>query len=119
MVTAHEPCDLTPQTAVALKFVEREMPMNELAKRLNAEASNLTGVVDRLESRGLVIRVVDESDRRMKRVVLTDVGRKTLEELTRAFENFEPVTSLSASDQATLRRILRKADSIATNPLKP
>lgn len=104
---------LTQQLAVALSFVRQELPMHELAKCLRCETSNLTGVVDRLEARGLVTRVPDETDRRIKRVVLTRAGRQMLDELMDAFEEFEPIARLSSTDRAHLVRILSRAVKIA------
>ena len=52
------------------------LPMSRLAELLNCEASNLTGLVDRLEARGLMERQTDPHDRRVRRLALTDAGRK-------------------------------------------
>ena len=49
-------------------------PMRRLAEQMKCEASNLTGLVDRLESRGLVERRPDPGDRRVRLLALTDEG---------------------------------------------
>ena len=49
--------------------------MGELAEHLYCDASNVTGIVDRLEGRGLVERKPDPNDRRVKRLVLTPQGQ--------------------------------------------
>src|SRR5215218_9308654 len=54
--------------------------MNELAERILYSKSGFTRVVDRMEEAGLVRRVRPENDRRSILVVLTDAGRRTLEE---------------------------------------
>lgn len=68
--------DLTPALAKALRELEpgKPIPMRELALRLNCDASNLTGLVDRLEDRGAAERRPDLSDRRVKTLVLTEEG---------------------------------------------
>ena len=53
----------------------RRLPMNELAALLACDNSNVTGLVDRLEARGLVTRQPSPEDRRVKHIVLTDAGR--------------------------------------------
>jgi DNA-binding MarR family transcriptional regulator len=52
------------------------IPMRALAARLDADASNLTALVDRLEWRGAVVRRLDPSDRRIKSLVLTTEGER-------------------------------------------
>ena len=50
-------------------------PMRRLAEQMNCEASNLTGLVDRLETRGLVERRPDPHDRRVRLLALTETGQ--------------------------------------------
>jgi DNA-binding MarR family transcriptional regulator len=67
--------DLTPQQAQLLcRLAAAPMGMTELGCALNLEKSSLTGLVDRVERRGLTRRVRDERDRRMLRVELTEDG---------------------------------------------
>src|ERR1700730_2015085 len=67
---------LTPQQAHALRCLDptRPVPMRELAAAIMCDASTLTGVVDRLEDRGLVERRPDPDDRRVKGLVVTPAG---------------------------------------------
>lgn len=51
------------------------LTLGELAQRLACVRSNVTQLVDRLESDGLVRRESDPSDRRSIRAVVTDSGR--------------------------------------------
>src|SRR5215218_401853 len=57
--------------------------MNELAERILYSKSGFTRVVDRMEEAALVQRVRPENDRRSILVVLTDEGRKTMEQARR------------------------------------
>ena len=66
--------DLHPAQAGALLNLATPLPMNELAAILACDNSNVTGLVDRLEARGLVVRQANPADRRVKRVVLTAAG---------------------------------------------
>ncbi|WP_426368460.1 MarR family winged helix-turn-helix transcriptional regulator [Streptomyces sp. E-08] len=50
--------------------------MRALAETMTCDASNMTGIIDRLEKRGLVRREADASDRRVKNVILTDEGER-------------------------------------------
>jgi MarR family 2-MHQ and catechol resistance regulon transcriptional repressor len=53
----------------------------ELSRSLITHRSNVTGLVDRLEGRGLVQRRDSANDRRAYRVVLTPVGRKLIRQI--------------------------------------
>lgn len=66
--------DLTYPQAQVLQCLTRPLPMSELADRLHCTGSNITGIVDRLEARGLLERSTPASDRRVKRLALTREG---------------------------------------------
>jgi DNA-binding MarR family transcriptional regulator len=53
---------------------EGPLPMNRLAELLDVSQASATGIVDRMEQRGLVTRERDEEDRRVVRVVLSAQG---------------------------------------------
>ena len=67
--------------ALAVMEPDQPTPMGSLAHAWNCDASNATWVVDRLEERGLVERRMLPTDRRVKTVVLTELGVKTKAEL--------------------------------------
>ena len=50
-------------------------PMSSLAEALDVSQASATGIVDRMEQRGLVVRQRSAEDRRVTRVALTDEGR--------------------------------------------
>jgi len=72
--------DLSFAQAMALRELDEPVPMRELASRLCCDASNVTGIIDRLEARGLVERRMAPDDRRVKRLVLTEAGHRLREE---------------------------------------
>jgi len=53
-------------------------PMRALAETLDVSQASMTGIVDRMEQRGLVERHRDDDDRRVIRVGLSDAGRQIL-----------------------------------------
>src|SRR3954453_892804 len=77
--------DLAKQQAFALVRIDPEhpKPMSELATELFCDASNITGIADRLEVRGLVERVPAPHDRRVKHLALTPEGKRVRSELAR------------------------------------
>lgn len=67
---------LTLMQGKTLSLLREPRSMRSLAELLACDASNITGIVDRLESRGLVRREVDPADRRIKNVLLTEEGSR-------------------------------------------
>src|SRR5438552_10639766 len=79
-------CDdlgLTPMQGHALRSLDpdRPSPMSVLADMLICDASNVTAIVDNLESRGLIVRQGAENDRRIKMLAVTPQGREIRERL--------------------------------------
>jgi MarR family transcriptional regulator, organic hydroperoxide resistance regulator len=104
--------ELSPPQVMALRSLdpERPMPMSELACCLRCDNSNVTGIVDRLEDRGLVERRSDERDRRVKMLVVTPEGADVRARLIERFHDApEPIKRLSHEDQVALRDIMRRA----------
>jgi DNA-binding MarR family transcriptional regulator len=107
---------LTGAQARVLGLLSSEpMPMRRIAQRLKCEPSNVTGIIDRLEARGLVERRPDPSDRRIKLAAPTEEGRATAHRLRHSL-NFarEPLAALSADERTVLRDLLRRV--LGTDP---
>src|SRR5262249_51224510 len=89
---------------------ERPLPMSALAQLLVCDASNVTGIADRLGAPGLVERRSASDDRRVKARARTPAGaalRDRVQELMS--EPPEAIAALSDEDQRALRDILRRA----------
>ncbi|HEV2075225.1 MAG TPA: MarR family transcriptional regulator [Thermoleophilaceae bacterium] len=87
-----------------------ELPMGALAGGLCCDASNVTGIVDRLEQRGVIERRPDPDDRRVKRIRLTPEGERFREEvMERLYEPPEAIRRLTGAEQRQLRDLLHKA----------
>lgn len=70
---------MTPQQATLLCLVEEGCTTpGELARLLQCDKTNVTGLMNRLERRGLVRRTLDEHDRRVTRVALSGEGSALL-----------------------------------------
>jgi MarR family transcriptional regulator, organic hydroperoxide resistance regulator len=111
LVAMGQEFDLAPQQMIALRILGGgPRKMSELAQVLFCDSSNVTGIVDRLEERGLVIREAAEGDRRVKLIVLTKQGERMRAEITkRMAEPPPPIAALSEEDQRALRDILKRA----------
>src|SRR5678815_2125136 len=70
--------ELSPAQCHVLHLLEPGHPiaMGELAETLSCDKSNVTGLVDRLESKGLIQRQPSAEDRRLKVLNLTPAGAR-------------------------------------------
>jgi DNA-binding MarR family transcriptional regulator len=102
--------DLHPAQAGALLHLHTPLPMNELANLLGCDSSNVTGIVDRLETRGLVVRQPSPSDRRVRNIVLTADGQLQRDQLLAQLGGPPPgLERLSRAEQYQLRDLLARA----------
>ena len=88
------------------------LPLGQLADRLSCVKSNVTQLVDRLETDGLVARAPDPNDRRSRLAVLTEEGRRAYEKGSTVQSEAERqlFDALSGDDSARLADILGKLD---------
>ena len=106
------PWDITPAQLRALRVLKHHetLRLSELSDHLRIAARSATEVVDALESRGLIQRRPDPSDRRATLVELTEHGASVLDAIraARGTEAERVFGRLSQTDRAHLARILRK-----------
>jgi DNA-binding MarR family transcriptional regulator len=103
--------DLSPAQCHLLHLIEpgRAIPMGRLAETLACDASNVTGLVNRLESRGLVRRRPSPEDRRVRVLDLTPDGARLREQLLERITAPPPALSrLSPRERQLLVRILTR-----------
>jgi len=101
--------ELSPIQCHVLHLLEpgRPLPMGRLAGMLGCHASNVTGLVDRLEARGVVQRRPSADDRRIKVLDLTPEGsRLRAQMLRRMTTGARPISRLTVGQQRTLVKIL-------------
>jgi DNA-binding MarR family transcriptional regulator len=102
---------LSPAQCYLLRALEpgQPIPMRHAAKALACDASNVTGLVDRLESRGLVRRLASEEDRRVTMLDLTPSGVKVRSQLMEKMSAPpDAFARLSERDREALVRILSR-----------
>ena len=102
--------DLAIMQAVTLCTIESKapMPMNSISEQLFCDASNVTGIVDRLVAHGLVARQENPQDRRLKLVALTDKGATLKEKILTELQTHEAgaLVSLSSAQKSELQVIV-------------
>jgi DNA-binding MarR family transcriptional regulator len=98
------------QTRLLGVLRDRRPTMHELARLLGLDKSSATGLVDRAERRGLVVRGPSAADRRSVHVTLTDDGRALVADVATAFEAevAQRLRPLSESERRTLDGLLSR-----------
>jgi DNA-binding MarR family transcriptional regulator len=104
--------DLTPVQYAALTTVGKQPGIDQatLAGSIAYDRTTITGVVDRLAQKGLLVRQASRTDRRAHALRITSEGRRTLERIEPAVEAAQRMMlrGLSKAEAATLMRLLRK-----------
>ncbi len=105
--------ELSPPQGITLKMLaDGPLPMGSVAEALVCDASNMTGIADRLAERGLAVRTADPNDRRVKLLVITPKGQRMLEVMDAPLsDEFEGVSTLTEEERHTLAVLLRRAFS--------
>ena len=79
---------LTGQQSVVLRLLLNNGSMSsaDLSRLMYVTPSNMTGIIDRLEKKGLIERMRKEGDRRVTLILLTDTGKGLSKGLPDPFE---------------------------------
>jgi MarR family transcriptional regulator, organic hydroperoxide resistance regulator len=102
--------DITPIQATLLIYFEpdQQYSMQYLSKAMGCDASNITGLIDRLEQQEYLARTVNPDDRRIKCISLTQKGKECRSTILGRLAESEAIDleRLSDADKATFARII-------------
>src|ERR1017187_6559181 len=87
---------------------------SELAHSMEIEAATLVKLVDHMEKEGLLKRCASETDRRVKHLQLSEVGKKTVEEIRSYTSELrkEVLSGLNQSEIKTALDVLKDRKSV-------
>ncbi len=109
--------DLTPQQLELVRMLAVPVSMRAFAEELSCDPSNVTGLVDRAERLGLVERVPDPGDRRVRILKLTAKGRNLRNTINREVaRSLSDALALGANDHATVMGVLKPMTSATKLP---
>jgi DNA-binding MarR family transcriptional regulator len=91
---------------------EDAQTMSQLAHALGVQPPTVTKMVSRLSAQGLLQRVASQTDGRLARVHLTDLGRSRIEEIDRIWKRIEreALAGIDDKDRKKLRKLLRAVE---------
>lgn len=85
---------------LTLKYLEEEVEykstMKEIKEHLSLNASTVSGIIARLESKGLIARLPNPNDKRSTPIILTSNGNKLIKK----------------TDESLHERVMRKSNSL-------
>jgi len=110
------PHGVTPGQYAVLRCLwdENGQTARKLADRLSLDGSTITGILDRMEQKGLIEKQSDPRDRRALQVMLTDTGRSLQEPLSQAIDsaNRKALLSLEENQVQVLKQILQDIGTV-------
>ncbi|MEB2845604.1 MarR family transcriptional regulator [Rhizobiales bacterium RZME27] len=101
------------QDGVIMLLAEEDgMTPGHLAEKLGVKAPTMTRTIGRMEAQGFLERRADENDGRLAKVHLTELGRTSVEQISRSAENCGALAAKGLSDKEikTLIKLLRTVD---------
>lgn len=111
------PYGVTPGQYAVLRCLwdENAQTARKLTERLALDGSTITGILDRMEQKGLIIKLTDPKDRRAMQVTLTPQGRKLQEPLSQAIidANHKALLKLNEVEAEYLKNILEEMSNTA------
>lgn len=106
------PYGVTPGQYAILKCLwdENGQTAKQIAERLCLDGSTITGILDRIEQKGLIEKKVDAKDRRALQVLLTKSGQELEKPLTKVIEeaNRKALSSIDADRSEDLKKLLQE-----------
>jgi MarR family 2-MHQ and catechol resistance regulon transcriptional repressor len=87
-----------------------DMKMSTLGDKLDIGRSDVTVLVDKMALEGLVKRRIDEQDRRIRKIIITEKGRKIMEGIFPSNEIFKVSTFdfMEPEEQKLLYKVVEK-----------
>jgi DNA-binding MarR family transcriptional regulator len=111
-------CSLSLSQGKLIRELAKPQTQRELARRLHYDPSNITALADSLETRGLIERRADASDRRYRLLALTPEGKRVRASLEQLLAQPPPfIDRLTPSEQKQLQQLLTKI--FAAEPREP
>ena len=107
---------LTAPQATLLTLLSEPMSMRQFAELMGCDASNVTGIVDRLEAKGLVVRTADPDDRRVKRLARTGQGDRAAALFQKELVHGSSLASLSPKAKRAILLVLAELERKQPKP---
>ena len=106
----------TPAQLLALRQlnISGTDTLAQLAEQVGLTSSTMVGVIDRLEKKGLVVRVRDKNDRRNVNIVITEAGKDYLKDSPKLLQDkfMDQLNRYSSEEKNNIFASLKKVTDI-------
>ncbi|MGL5066676.1 MAG: MarR family winged helix-turn-helix transcriptional regulator [Sarcina sp.] len=108
---------LNGQQARLIGYIYRDQEngviQNDLAKNFNRSKGSITSMLQGLEKKGYIKRVINEENERQKNIYVLDKGIALIDEFKNLFENIEIQINQSLTDEESenLKNLLQKVNT--------
>ncbi len=111
--TSLKPFGLTIEQFNVMRIIRGQQDdgvlIKDITKRMLERNSNTTRIIDRLEKKGLVQRLLSQQDRRERPVILTEAGTALLATIDRSWQTNNPHSApLTAEEAQLINQLLDK-----------
>lgn len=109
--------ELSPPQGRMISYIyenqKRGIIQKDLADKFNIKRASITSMLQGLEKKGYIERVILEHDERQKRVYVLEKGINLIEEFDEAFKDLEKnlIKNLTNEEANTLKKLLLKVDA--------
>lgn len=101
---------VTRSQCVAMYYIDlaKSIGQKELAKKMNIRESTMTGLLDRMQRDGLIVRKLDNEDMRKKTISLSKKGDEKLDEIFHVAKEFinQAVRKVNEEDIEIYKKVL-------------
>ncbi len=107
-------CTKNELFVLMLLYRKSDVNMTQIAEYIGAPLNTTTGIVGRMEQKGMVQRLRSESDKRVVTLILTEYGKKQVGEILAMFLGYAQtvITSLSADELKLMSTVVSKIVAI-------
>ena len=94
---------------LALLNTEQDVSATDICDRLLIDKSTLSGVLERLDEKGLVVKRPDRNDRRALSISMSPSGSRVADQLSQIPETINEIAmkSMSSEEKLLLKRLLK------------
>lgn len=101
-------CSKNELLVLILIYRNSDVNMTQIAEYLNVPLNTATGIVDRMEKKEIVLRVRSKEDKRIVKIILSDLGKDQLKSILNTFLGYgkKVISTISSEEIAVLGKVI-------------
>lgn len=113
-------CSKNEMFVLILLYRFDDVNMSQIADYINIPLNTATGVISRMEKKGMLVRVRSTTDKRVVTIKLTQLGQTQINDIVNAYMVYgkQIVTSLSSDELKVLTKVFSKVIELVQTDIK-